>query len=179
MDIWVRLARYSVIESDRLFLRPFLFTDIPDFQEIMSNKENTIFIFPSQDSVHHELLAVHTFMKNPLGVWVIHHKEHNRMIGLIRFEKIDTRDKVAELGYFLNKRYWNKRYMTEAVELVSELTFKNIGFKEIRIITHKENKASQAVAKNSGYTYFKQFRGSDRYTHKTKDYLIFRRLKGK
>ena len=45
---------------------------------------------------------VHYFMKEPLGVWAIVDKELDKMIGVVRFEKIDVQKRTAELGYFLN-----------------------------------------------------------------------------
>lgn len=178
MDIWVRLGRFSMVESERCFLRPFFYSDLPDFKKIVSNKDNLSFIFPPQSSVKSEVLAVHAFMKNPLGIWVIEDKISRRMIGIIRFEKIDESKKTAEIGYFLNIDYWNKGYMTEVVRKISNLSFEQFGFKELLIITHKENIASQRVALKSGFKYIRTFRGSDRYTHKMKNYFIFKQTEG-
>ena len=40
MNIWTHLAAYSLIETQRLYLRPFLFEDAEDFYKIASNPEN-------------------------------------------------------------------------------------------------------------------------------------------
>lgn len=45
MNIWTKLAMFSIIETDRLYLRPFFFSDSKDFHEIASNPENLQFIF--------------------------------------------------------------------------------------------------------------------------------------
>ena len=34
MNIWTHLAAYSLIETQRLYLRPFLFEDAEDFYKI-------------------------------------------------------------------------------------------------------------------------------------------------
>ncbi len=45
MNIWTKLAMFSFFETDRLYLRPFFFSDSQDFHEIASNPENLQFIF--------------------------------------------------------------------------------------------------------------------------------------
>ena len=42
MNIWTHLAAYSLIETQRLYLRPFLFEDAEDFYKIASNPENLL-----------------------------------------------------------------------------------------------------------------------------------------
>lgn len=55
--------------------------------------------------------------------------------------------------------------------------FEEFGLKQLSIITHLENEASQRVALKSGFSLFRQFKGSDRYTRKMRDYLEFRYVK--
>ncbi len=50
--------------------------------------------------------------------------------------------------------------------------------KRLYIITHLENKASQRVAEKTGFSCRRQFKGSDRYTRKMRDYLEFCYEKG-
>ena len=68
--------------------------------------------------------------------------------------------------------------MTEVVTKLSQLSFQEFGLKKLTIITHVENKASQKVALKAGFSLFRQFKGSDRYTRKMRDYLEFRYVKG-
>ena len=81
---------FSFFETDRLYLRPFFFSDSQDFHEIASNPENLQFIFPSQASPEESQYALaNYFMKAPLGVWAICDKKTEKMIGSIKFEKLD------------------------------------------------------------------------------------------
>ncbi len=68
--------------------------------------------------------------------------------------------------------------MTEVVTKLCQLSFEEFGLKQLSIITHLENQASQKVALKSGFSLFRQFKGSDRYTRKMRDYLEFRYIKG-
>ena len=174
MNIWTQLAAYSCFETERLFLRPFLYSDAADFYTISSNPDNLPFIFPAQTSLEEcQYVLANYFLKNPLGIWAICDKETGRMIGSIKFEKLDEIKKEAELGYFLHKDYWGKGLMTEVVKEMTFLSFQEFHLKQVRIITHVENIASQQVALHAGYSLKRQFNGSDRYTRKMRDYYEF------
>ena len=179
MNIWTKLAEFSFFETDRLYLRPFFFNDSPAFYEIASNPENLQFIFPTQASLEESQYALaNYFMKAPLGVWAICDQKNQQMIGSIKFEKLDEIKKEAELGYFLRKDAWSQGFMTEVVCKLCQLSFEEFGLKQLSIVTHLENEASQKVAQKAGFSLFRQFKGSDRYTRKMRDYLEFRYVKG-
>lgn len=178
MDIWMQLGRYSVLCTNRLILRPFSYSDTDDFYKISSQEENVTFIFPVQTRVTSDYLAVHAFMKNPLGIWAIEDKESQQMIGVIRLEHLMPKQKSAEIGYFLHRDFWNRGLMTEALKMIASTSLNNCGLDCLKIITHLENKASQKVALKSGFSIIKQFRGSDRYTHQMRRYVMYELRKG-
>ncbi|WP_153055648.1 GNAT family N-acetyltransferase, partial [Streptococcus suis] len=91
-------------------------------------------------------------------------KYSERMIGALCFEKVDERQLSAELSYFLKKDYWRRGLMTEAVRPLVYLAFYEFGLRELVIVTHEENVASQMVAKKAGLVQVAQYRGSDRYS---------------
>lgn len=174
MTIWTRLAKFACFETDRLILRSFVYEDGDDFYEIVAHPENLPFIFPALKDKNLALATmVEKFMRSPLGNWALIDKASGRMIGALCFEKIDERQLTAELSYFLKKDYWGKGLMTEAVKNLVFLTFYEIRLKELTIITHEENVASQMVAKKTGFVQVEQYRGSDRYSHKMRNYLKF------
>ncbi len=179
MNIWTKLAMFSFFETERLYLRPFFFSDAQSFYQIASDPENLHFIFPTQASLEESQYALaNYFMKSPLGIWAICEQESQEMIGSIKFEKIDEIKKEAEIGYFLRKDYWSQGFMTEAVIRLRQLSSEEFGLRSLSIITHLENKASQRVAQKAGFSLFRQFKGSDRYTRKMRDYIEFRYVKG-
>ncbi|WP_057491322.1 GNAT family N-acetyltransferase [Streptococcus orisasini] len=174
MDIWTQLGRFSEFETQRLFMRPFAFKDHKDFYEIASDAQNLEFIFPHQASLaESDFLLVHYFMKTPLGVWALEHKENHKMIGAIRFDKLDLTAQTAEIGYFLHKDYWGQGLTTEALKNLVFLAFQEFDLKLLQIIVHKENAASARVAEKAGFNLVRQFKGSDRYSHKIRDYLKY------
>lgn len=180
MDIWTELGRFSILETDRLLLRPFLYTDGDDFWEISSNPDNLPFIFPSQvNRSESDFLMVHYFMKEPLGIWAIENKSNGKMIGVIRFEHFDLAAASVEIGYFLNKQYWGQGLMTECLKTLTFFSFNQFGLKTLSIIAHLENQASQRVAQKAGFVLKRQFKGSDRYTRKMRDYVEYQLRRGK
>lgn len=178
MNIWTQLAAYSFVETKRTLLRPVFFTDADDFYQISSNPANLEFIFPSQGSLEEAQYALaNYFMKSPLGTWAICTAE-NQMIGAIRFEKLDEIALTAEIGYFLKQDYWGQGLMPEVLQELVWLSFKEFGLKSLKIVVHLENQASRRVAEKAGFKLVRQFKGSDRYTRKMRDYLEFRYERG-
>ncbi len=174
MTIWTRLAKCAYLETNRLILRLFAYEDGDDFYEIVAHPENLPFIFPALNDKNLALATmVEKFMRSPLGNWALIDKASGRMIGALCFEKLEERKLSAELSYFLKKDYWGQGLMTEAVKNLVFLAFNEIGLKELTIITHEENIASQMVAQKTGFVQVEQYRGSDRYSHKMRNYLKF------
>lgn len=174
MTIWKNLASFANFETQHLQLRPFSYDDLDDFYKIVSNPANMAFIFPGQSD--RELAAellVDQFMKAPLGVWALEEKQSGQMIGAIRFEKVIETTNQAEIGYFLRKDFWGKGLMTEALKTIVYLAIYHLNLRELSLIVHLENKASQRVAEKAGFQLIRQYKGSDRYSHKTRTYLQF------
>ena len=171
MTIWTKLAAYASLETKRLLLRPFTSADRQAFYQIVSNPENLAFIFPVKTSQEEaENLMVEMFMRAPLGKWAIVAKETRQLIGAISFEKLNEQTRQAELGYFLHRDHWGQGLATEAVRTISFLGHYELGLTDISIIVHLENIASQKVAEKAGFSLLRQYKGSDRYSHKMREY---------
>lgn len=179
MDILTGLARFSVIETENLYLRPFAFSDADDFYEIASNPHNLDFVFPMRaNRDESDYLMVHGFMKNPLGVWAMEEKLSGRLVGAIKFDDLDFSGKSAELGYFVKSSFQGRGLATEALKTISFFSFQEFGLKKLSLLTHEENKASQRVAQKAGFRLKRHFKGSDRYTHKMRNYFEFELTRG-
>ncbi|MTB64798.1 GNAT family N-acetyltransferase [Streptococcus sp. zg-86] len=177
MTIWEPLARYAYFETDRLLLRPFSYEDREDLHAILSNPLNTEYLMPSAMNLAETTnLLVHTFLKSPLGIWAIEEKETGQMIGCIRFENIEEKKKEAEIGYFLRQSFWGQGLMTEVLQTLAYLAIHHMVFQKISVITHIENTASQRVAEKAGFQKVRQYKGSDRYSHRMREYLAFQLL---
>lgn len=174
MDRWVQFARFAEFETEHLRMRPFHFSDGQDFFEIASNPQNLVFLFSACSSrAESDYLMVHSFMKNPLGAWALEDKDTHKMIGVIRFENLKERASEAEIGYFINQNFWGRGLATEALQNLVFLSFQEFAFERLSLIVHQENQASGRVAEKAGFRLSKRFKGSDRYSHKIRDYLAY------
>ena len=95
-----------------------------------------------------------------MGVWAIVDRESNKLIGIVRFEKIDVQKRTAELGYFLNALYWGRGIMTETVTCLSDLALTAMGMERIILIAHLENRHRFVWQKKSGFKLVSRFKRS-------------------
>jgi RimJ/RimL family protein N-acetyltransferase len=72
------------------------------------------------------------------------------MIGTINFVHYKKKYHWAEVGYVLNSLYWNKGFMTEALEAVIEFSFDHLGLNKIQAGAMTNNPGSYKVMKKAG-----------------------------
>lgn len=177
--IWTSLAKYASFETQRLICRPVRFEDSAAFYEMVSDPDNARFILPlTIDRSQSDDLLVQTFMTQPLGVWGICQKPNDALIGLIRLERLDVKHSRAELGYLLNRASWGQGLMTEAVKTLAFLAFHELALKQLTIVCHQDNVASQKVAEKAGFHLVNRHRASDRYSHQIGTYLTYQLTSG-
>lgn len=141
--------------------------------EYASDAENLKFIFPPHDSkadTEHGL--VYSFMKEPLGKWAIVLKDNQKMIGSIDFVKFDKGD-PSEIGYVLNKKYWGRGLMTEALLAISKNAISELSLRKLELVIDEENSASQRVAQKAGYELIETFKKPNRYTKSIRRYTRY------
>ncbi|KJQ65580.1 acetyltransferase (GNAT) family protein [Streptococcus oralis subsp. oralis] len=67
-SIFVKFAQYSSIETKRLFLRPVTLDDAEAMFEYASDRENTRYTFPTNQSLEETKSNIAQFyLANPLG----------------------------------------------------------------------------------------------------------------
>jgi len=59
--------------------------------------------------------------------------------------------RAADIGYWIDRNFANKGYTTQAVKLVSDLGFSELGLHRIEINVRPENAASCRVAEKAGF----------------------------
>ena len=147
-SIFLKLAQYPIVETERLLLRPVTLDDAEEMFEYASDRENTRYTFPTLEETKNNIAQF--YLANPLGRWGIELKSNGKFIGTIDLHKIDPVLKKAAIGYIINKKYWNQGLTTEANRAVIELTFEKIGMNKLVALHDKDNPASGKVMKKSG-----------------------------
>ena len=149
--LFIKLAKHQIIETERLVLRPVTLDDAEAMFEYASDKENTRFTFPTNQSLEETKNNIAQFyLANPLGRWGIELKSTGEFIGTIDLLKLDTVLKKATIGYIINQKYWNRGFTTEANRVVIELAFEKIGMNKLDAFHDKDNPASGKVMEKSG-----------------------------
>ena len=77
-------------------------------------------------------------------------KPDNRLIGSCRIKIKSVDSKEGEIGYALNRRYWNQGYMTEAARSVISFGFIQLGLHRIIATCDPANTGSYRVMEKLG-----------------------------
>lgn len=92
---------------------------------------------------------------------------------------IDTKNRSAEIGFWLCSRFTRNGYATEAVKILEKEFFENFKLNRIQIRCDDTNKASAGVAKKCGYKFEGKLREDafDEYRKEFRSTLVFSKLR--
>lgn len=118
-----------IIETARIFLRPFSLSDIEPFAKICSNPMVMRYIGDGQP-VGLDIIAkkipewIELYEKQKYGLMALVLKETNELIGFCGFiHQIVDGEEYIELGYRLDAGYWGKGIATETAMAVRDYAF--------------------------------------------------------
>jgi ribosomal-protein-alanine N-acetyltransferase len=148
-----------MIETERLFFRPFTLDDLPMLIEQRSDPDMNRYLGGPRRQ-NPEALAVrirfyiscydsHGFGMCPM-IW----KETGEMIGAAGLQPLEDTGEI-EVGYSVVREFWGRGIATEAARGWMKSGFHNFGLERIVAVAVVENAASQHVMKKLGMTYEK------------------------
>lgn len=154
-NIYLKLAQHRVIETDRLLLRPMTLDDAEDMFEYASDLETIRYVtFLPHETVEDSRNQIAQFFLNyPLGSYGIEVKDTGKFIGTFAFVDLKEDVKKAEVGYCINKDYWNKGYATEVLSEMVKLSFEELGLNCLTARHDSENPASGRVMEKAGFLF--------------------------
>ncbi len=144
-----------VLETERLFLRPFLPTDASTVQRLAGDEAiaaTTLNIpHPYEDGMAEEWIGSHQerYDKGEAVIFAITLREERTLIGAIGLE-INREHERAVLGYWIGQPYWNQGYCTEAAKAVVQFGFDQYQLHRIHASHFSSNKASGRVMEKIG-----------------------------
>ena len=161
-----------ILETDRLILRAWEITDLDDFFEYASVEG----VGEKAGWEHHKSkdksLEILKMFIEEKKVFAIVLKENQKVIGSIGIEELgEELDKDLdnlpgrELGYVLNKDYWNKGIMTEAVSKVVDYCFNTLKLNFLMASYFNYNIASKRVLENLNFKFYKDIIIETRYNN--------------
>jgi len=116
----------ETMETERLILRRFAKSDASDILEYASDAETVEWLdWEGLKTEAEALKAIHDFYWSKPGIYAIELREARKCIGCIDLRLIPEHDK-ASFGYVLNRGYWNKGYMSEALSALLKLCFESL-----------------------------------------------------
>lgn len=143
------------METDKLLLRSFEDKDAPAIRKLAGSIEiarNTFVPHPYEEGMVGQFIE-ESNKNTSIGKWAnfaIVLKKENILIGSIGYKDIDRKHHRAEFGYWIGKPYWGKGYATEAVELLVDYGFNELGLHRIYATPFGSNIASQRVLEKAG-----------------------------
>ena len=147
------------LETERLKLRLFSLEDTNELYEYCSDEQVTKYLpFDTYTDEKQAIdrinywLEVYKNLDKPI-TWAIEYKQDGKMIGSIDFVKWSEQDKSAEVGYVINRKYWNKGIITEALKAVIDFGFKQMDLNRIEARCDERNIASAKVMEKNGLIY--------------------------
>lgn len=150
-NIYRKLLRHRTIETKRLLLRPVTLEDAEEVFSYASDEENVRWTFTANQNIEETKDNIASlYLANPLGRWGISLKETDELIGTIDLLKIVEKVGRSEVGYTLNKHYWNQGYMTEALQRIISLFFEELEMNCLVARHDKANPASGRVMQKAG-----------------------------
>ena len=147
------------IETDRLNLRPWLETDLYDFYEYakVDGVGQRCGWLPHKD-IEESRRILEMFMDEK-KTFALELKENGKVIGSVGLEARDADLgipeilKGREIGYVLNKDYWGRSLMPEAVKAVIDYCFKELDFDWLTCGHFVWNTQSCRVVEKCGFRY--------------------------
>jgi ribosomal-protein-alanine N-acetyltransferase len=145
-----------LLNSTRLSLRGITATDTPALFEIYSDRKTLEYW--GKDPVKTPAEAWAMIEENLKHVadgsallWGITPKETGQLIGTCVLFRINRQNRNAELGYILNRKYWGKGLMTEALTCLLNHAFDTLDLHRLEADTDPDNSASLAVLEKLGF----------------------------
>lgn len=104
-------------------------------------------------------------------------KENNQLIGTIKLEPIDFEQGFATMGIMIgNKNYWGRGIATEALRMITEYVFKELGLPEVNLGVVSENKAAIRAYEKCGYAICKIESQSINYNGTIYDHVFMKKI---
>jgi RimJ/RimL family protein N-acetyltransferase len=142
----------------RLKLRPFTLDDAPAVKELAGAREiaaTTVNIpHPYEEGMAEEWIGTHqaAFDRGEAVTFAMSFRTDAQLIGAIGIS-IDQSHRLAEMGYWVGKPYWNQGYCTEAAREVLRYAFDVLGLNRVQALHMTRNPASGRVMQKVGMAY--------------------------
>ena len=150
----------TVLETERLILRPFRETDLEDFYAYASVEGvGEMAGWPHHTSMETTRRVLDSFIRGR-NIFAVVWKETGRVIGSLGLHESWTAEKpeyrglrCVDVGYVLAKAFWGRGLMPEAVKRVIRYGFEECCLDALTVCHFEENDRSRRVIEKCGFRY--------------------------
>lgn len=158
MTIDAAFTHFPSLTTSRLLLRHILPGDAESLFAIFSDEESMKFYghepHESLDDTKEVIRQIEErYARKEALRWGITFQGEDRLIGSCSIFHFDAGFDCAETGYELNRAFWGKGIMTEAMSAVLTFGFSELGLHRIEAIIDIENERSKGLLIKLGFTY--------------------------
>lgn len=173
---------FPILETGRLVLRKIILTDAPELFELRTSDKTMEFIdkekIASMQVAQDMIQNIDFQMQNNAAImWGISLPGSAPIIGTIGYWRIVKDHHRAEIGYMLNHGYWNKGFITEAMQTVIDYGFAKMKLHTIEANINPHNLASRRVLEKQGFQQEGFYRENYYFNGKYLDTAVFSLLK--
>ena len=170
----------SILETERLLLRPWLFTDLDNLYEYSKDERvGPMAGWKPHANKNEAIKALEQYITQEYH-WAIVLKTENKVIGAIKLNPDNNRGKyyAKAISFVLSPVYWGQGIMTEAVNKVIHFAFDEIKIDLMSAFHYPENARSKRVIEKCGFEYeITLFQSVKRYDGKLMDMVCYCILK--
>lgn len=146
------------IETERLIIRPWRESDLPEFYAYASHPDVGIHAGWNPHASLEESGKILAMFIREKKVFALELKENGKVIGSLGLEEPNP-DPVTdgygrEIGYVLGKEYWGRGLMPEAVRAVIGYCFDVLHYDYLTCSHFLRNDRSRRVIEKIGFTFF-------------------------
>jgi [ribosomal protein S5]-alanine N-acetyltransferase len=173
---------FQNLETDRLLLRQITPEDVYEVFALRSNAETMKYIprplvKNNNEALEHIKMIEDKIEKNEGVNWAITIKGNPKLIGIIGHYRMRWEHFRSEIGYMLLPEYHGKGIITEAVKLMIDYGFNQMGMHSLEGIIDPANTASARVLEKNGFVKEAHFIENEFYDGKFLDTVIYSLVK--
>lgn len=156
----------SIINTERLFIRPPLLEDLNDWELLHSDPKVMQYMggIQNKKTIQEWLdLDILHYKKHEFSMGCIFKKSNNEFIGRagLTYLDHDASQPEIEIGYVLHKEHWSQGYGTELVKTLIDWGFIYLATPKLVAVTRPKNTRSRQLLEKCGIQYARMtsFRG--------------------
>jgi len=152
-----KIKKTPEISGKRITLRKLRFSDSEDIYQNVKDRKvvkwllNIPHPYTLKSAVKFIRKTHYDARKEKTYAFGIMLKKESKVIGVITLFKLDYKNRNAEIGYWLGKRYWEQGFMTEAAKLLLKFGFRRLKLHKIHASLFEKNIASKMVLEKAGF----------------------------